>query len=224
MATLLFIIFIISVYSFIIGVFVGFKDFSEMLVNANVNDNNPLFFLVSNFVITIITALIAPYTAGLIHINYLADHNKEFSFSNIFDFFKGAIFKELFISYLIIGFSSSVVSVLSLINTYNIFLTILVYILQITVSILTVFVIPLIIYNKLNAYEALTKSIALAKQRPFEILALYIISFIGALLGFVALCIGIFFTLPYIYSMYYAIYQQVVGFEDQSEIEKIGQE
>lgn len=224
LATLLFIALVLLFYGFLIGILFGFGEFSEMLVNANITGNDPMFFIGINAAVTVVSALIAPYTAGLIHINYLADHNKEFSFSNVFDFFNGLAFKEIFIAFLIIGFTNSVVSALSLIDMNNILLTIFVYILQITISILTIYTIPLIIYSKLNAYDALSKSIALAKQKPFEILALFIIAGVGILIGFVGLCIGIFFTIPYIYSMYYAIYQQTVGFDDKSPIEEIGQE
>jgi len=34
------------------------------------------------------------------------------------------------------------------------------------------------------------------------------------LVGFIGCCIGIFFTLPFFYSMYYAIYSEIVGFDD----------
>jgi hypothetical protein len=33
--------------------------------------------------------------------------------------------------------------------------------------------------------------------------------------GFFGFCIGIFFTLPYLYCMHYAIYKQSVGFENE---------
>jgi hypothetical protein len=49
-----------------------------------------------------------------------------------------------------------------------------------------------------------------------------IVAFFFSMLGFLAFCLGIFFTLPFLYSTYYAIYDQAIGFDDKSEIEEIG--
>jgi hypothetical protein len=43
-------------------------------------------------------------------------------------------------------------------------------------------------------------------------------------LGIFVLCIGIIFTIPYLYSMYYAIYEQTIGFKEASPIDEIGLE
>jgi hypothetical protein len=43
-----------------------------------------------------------------------------------------------------------------------------------------------------------------------------LIAVIGMLLGIFILCIGIIFTIPYLYAMHYALYAQAVGFDTTS--------
>jgi hypothetical protein len=59
-------------------------------------------------------------------------------------------------------------------------------------------------------------------KKPFIIAIALLIAGIGMFLGIFALCIGIIFTVPYLYSMYYAIYAQSVGFQNTSPIDEIG--
>jgi hypothetical protein len=50
-------------------------------------------------------------------------------------------------------------------------------------------------------------------------LGLLIVSGIASLVGFIGCCIGIFFTIPFMYSMYYAIYTSIVGIDSENELE-----
>jgi uncharacterized membrane protein len=84
---------------------------------------------------------------------------------------------------------------------------------QIIISLATLFTIPLIIYGKLNYTEALSKSVQLYAKQPIIILVAMLIAVIGMLLGIFILCIGIIFTIPYLYAMHYALYAQAIGFE-----------
>ena len=76
----------------------------------------------------------------------------------------------------------------------------------------TIFTLPLIIYGKLSYTEALSKSIQLYAKQPLIILVAMLIAVIGMLLGIFILCIGIIFTVPYLYAMHYALYAQTIGF------------
>ena len=95
---------------------------------------------------------------------------------------------------------------------------------QIFIGLFTVFTVPLIIYGEQNYLEAITKSAQLFFKQPFIIIIALIIAAIGMLLGIFVLCIGILFTLPFIYSMYYAIYAQSVGFKEALPIDESGLE
>jgi hypothetical protein len=44
-----------------------------------------------------------------------------------------------------------------------------------------------------------------------------VVAIIGSMVGFIGCCVGVFFTLPFIYSMYYAIYSEIIGFDYEDE-------
>ena len=51
------------------------------------------------------------------------------------------------------------------------------------------------------------------------ILGLWVISIIFCTLGIFGLCIGIFFTLPFLYSFQYSLFAEIIG--DPEELEEI---
>jgi uncharacterized membrane protein len=71
----------------------------------------------------------------------------------------------------------------------------------------------------LKAVEAIETSILLVSKQPLMLLGLIVIASIGVMVGLIGCCIGLFFTLPFMYSLYYAIYSEIVGFENESETE-----
>jgi len=71
---------------------------------------------------------------------------------------------------------------------------------------------PLIIFGKLTAIEAINASILTVSKQPLLILALAIVGYIATMVGFIGCCIGIFFTIPFMYSLYYALYAEIIGF------------
>ena len=82
--------------------------------------------------------------------------------------------------------------------------------------------VPLIIFSKLDAVNAIVFSIKLVFKQPIILFLLLLVGYICAMLGFIALCIGIFFTLPFIYSLYYCIYKNIIPVEEYSELDEIG--
>ena len=73
----------------------------------------------------------------------------------------------------------------------------------------------------MNATDAIKYSFLLVSKQPLILLGLTIVAGIGSALGIFGLCIGIFFTLPFMYSMNYVIYKSIVGFDETSEIDEI---
>jgi len=137
-----------------------------------------------------------------------------------FDFYKSKFFKDIFLSYLIIGLTSGLLSSgLTLIN-----LEFITYFTQFFVAIITVFTLPLIIYGEQNYENAITKSVKLFFKQPVLIFVALLLAVIGVLIGIIGFCIGIIFTIPFYYSMIYAIYNQAIGFEEKSAIDEIGQQ
>jgi uncharacterized membrane protein len=79
--------------------------------------------------------------------------------------------------------------------------------------------IPLIIFGKLKAVEAIQASIVIVSKQPLVILGLLVIGVIASLVGFIGCCIGIVFTIPFMYSLYYALYSEIIGFDPETEVE-----
>jgi uncharacterized membrane protein len=139
----------------------------------------------------------------------LAQTQKPFSIDNLFDFYKEPYYKQIFLGYLVIGGVTALFTTAFSLLGYEKINTFV----QIIFSLATLFTIPLIIYGKLSYTEALSKSVQLYTKQPLIILVAMLIAVIGMLLGIFILCIGIIFTIPYLYSMHYALYAQAIGFE-----------
>ena len=208
----------VVLYLGILGAIFGFSNFTETMTSIETMTNNTSFIIGNAIVTMFFSALFAPITAGFIHLNHLANTNQEVQIGTIFDFYKAPFFNQIFISYLVIGFTTAVITAGFSLLGYEIINSII----QIIIALFTVFTIPLIIYGKQNYLDAITKSAQLFIKQPFIIIIALFIAFIGMLLGIFALCIGIIFTVPYLYSMYYAIYAQSVGFQNSSPIDEIG--
>lgn len=161
------------------------------------------------------SSLFSPFTAGLLKMAYCAERDEEFHVSTMFEFFKAPYFKELFIATFLVSMTSSIIA--TLINFAQI--PALGAIVNVTVSLFTLLMIPLIIFGNLKAVEAIETSILLVSKQPLVLLGLVVVGTIGVLVGFIGCCIGIFFTLPFMYSLDYAIYSEVIGFETETETE-----
>lgn len=207
-----------AVYFGILGLFFGFSNFTETMTNFSLQSKEVSVLIFTAIFSILSSVFIAPFTAGNIHLNYLAKTNQEIEFGTIFKFYSNKTTKDLFLSYAIIGLTNAVVNIILV----HLNLEILSYFLQSAITAVTVFTIPLIVYGNQNFSEAITNSIKLFMKQPFAIIVLLIVGFIIAMLGLIALCIGILFTLPYVYSMYFSIYDQTIGFEEKSEIDEIG--
>lgn len=213
-------ILILLIYAGIFGAFFGFSNFEKTVLDLEANALNPNYLLGTVVVSTIFKGLIAPITAGFIHLNFQTHFNKSYSIGTIFKFYSSKYVKDLIIAYAIIGFTTAVMSAILTLARVD-FLSIF---FQAGINCFTIFTIPLIIYGKQNYHNAISKSLSLFVKQPFTIILALFVAVIGAMLGFIALCIGIFFTLPFMESMYFSIYEQAIGFEEKSEIEEIGLE
>ena len=76
------------------------------------------------------------------------------------------------------------------------------------------------VYDGKYAIEAIKSSAVIVIKQPLMLIALIFISGIGAALGIFGFCIGIFFTMPFVYSMNYAVYKAIIGIDDTIEIDE----
>ncbi len=77
-------------------------------------------------------------------------------------------------------------------------------------------------FSMTDAMNAIQASILIVFKKFWLIFALILVAVIMAMLGIIAVCIGILFTLPIIYTTQYAIYRNVIGVEEHDELDEIG--
>ncbi|MDI6048016.1 hypothetical protein [Flavobacterium yafengii] len=163
----------------------------------------------------LISCLISPLTAALIKMAYCAERDEEFHISTMFEYYKAPYFKEIFIATFVISIISSISS--TVINYTQI--PVISFVVTVIIELFTILMIPLIIFGKLKAIEALEASILIVSKQPLILLGLIVVGSIGTLVGLIGCCIGIVFTLPFLNSLYYAIYSEIIGFDPETEIE-----
>lgn len=190
--------------------------------------------LVFNLLIGIIMALvIAPLSAGILQMAHNAETFKEFSFATAFEHYKSEYVKDILLATFIVAFTTNVISFAAemafptidsegMMNTGNTWVKFLVVVISLLASFLTFFTVPLIIFGNLTAVEAIKGSFTIVFNRFWVIFFLLFVAGIYALLGLIACCIGICFTIPLIYSMQYLIYRTAVDIEEETELDKIG--
>ena len=202
------------------GILYGFGNFTETVTQLESDAVNPMIQIINAGFGIVFTSILAPLIAGFIHVNHLAKNKQEFGIGTFFDFYKSTYLKNLFINQFIIALLLNSITTFLMLNN----LQFVAFFMQIIFSLFTVFCIPLIIYGNQNYMEALVKSIKLFLKKPFIILIALVIGGLGSFVGLIALCIGIFFTLPFYFSVIYSIYNQAIGFKEKSIIDEIGLE
>lgn len=173
--------------------------------------------LVISGVSVLIGSLLSPFTAGLIKMAYCAENDEEFHVSTMFEFYNSPFFKELFTATFLVSLMSSVIT--ALVNYIQI--PILNFVITVIITLFTILMIPLIIFGKLKAVKAIEASMLIVSKQPLTLLGLLVVGYIATMVGFIGCCIGILFTMPFMYSLYYAIYSAIIGFETKNESEEI---
>lgn len=203
-----------GIAAFIIIAFTyGLTNFQELMKPENFEPKNLSDDFLLGYIssVTLFSCLISPFFAGFIKMAHCAQIDEEFHVSTVFEYYKWNYFKELFVATFVIlilsmGFSS-------ILDTTGI--PMLGILASLTVSFLSKLSIPLIIFSNFNAFEAITTSANLISKQPLLLLGLIIIAYLAAFTGFFFFIIGLFFTIPFLYSMYYAIYASIIGFEKE---------
>ncbi len=163
------------------------------------------------------SGLINPFMAGFLKMADCGEKGEEFHVSTMFSYYKFPYFFNIFMSVIIIGIFSTGLAMLlesaglSFVGTVTTLL----------ISFLTLLSIPLIVFGKLNAIDAIKSSIIIVSKQPLILLGLTIVAGIVSAIGIFGLCIGIFFTMPFMYSMNYVLYKTIIGFDVANEIEEM---
>lgn len=220
MAGLAFLILAIIITVFLVGgvsVFYGLEQYVQDFSHLEQNGLSRNFIIISALVNTAIAAFTAPFSAGIIKMSSDADHNREFSVGTAFEYYKSTKFVPVFTASLIIALTSALIGALLQLLNMNFVGTFV----SMIISFLTCLTLPLLILGNLSVKDAIINSITLVNKAPLTIFLALIVAGIGAIIGIIAFCLGVFFTIPYIYCMHYTIYKNIFG-SDENEIEEIG--
>lgn len=217
-AFLLFAFVLVGITTGLSAIVFGADSFSNAFGDFHVANFSLVEIFFTLLIAVVLAAIICPFYAGLLKVSHHASTHKTYSFSTVFDYYKSDLLRQLVISGVLISSASSLIVTLIEFSGYIFLVKFITYFIQF----LTVFTIPFVIFGKLKALEAIEASILIVGRNFFAILLLMIVSIVLTSLGLVALLIGIFFTLPIIFSMQYVIYKKAVGIYDEDSIDDIG--
>lgn len=216
----------ILLYAFFVATLIGVSSLSEWAVKMETMQYET-GYIIGNLIMTIlVSAFIAPLNAGFLKLCLLAKRNQELSLGVVFEYYKSKYLKDIIIGSVIIALTSSIVSIgiqMISIGLASFLLVFVGIIFQIGIAVSTVLFIPLVIFANENFSEALQNSIKLVAKKPFHIILALLVAIIGASLGIIGLCIGIFFTLPIYTAMVFSIYDNIVGVDEYNVLDEIGQ-
>lgn len=216
---------IIFIAYFLLGVFgsgiiisiFGIENFTkeslENVQNIKLSGQPLIIYMASALLLAL---LIAPFTAGFLKMADCADKDKEFNVSTIFYYYRLPYLTNIIVATLLISIVNVPISVI----TQNLNLSFLGTVISLLISLFTYLTIPLIIFGNFNAVDAIKTSFMIVLKQPLMLIGLLIVSGIAAMVGFIGCCIGVIFTIPFIYSMTYAIYSSIIGTEALEEIEE----
>lgn len=196
------------------------KGWSDNLVKLLGNqDTASTEFLILTISITFITALFTPFGAGFLKMAQYADKDQKFSFSSIFSYYKPPYVFPLFSAAFILGVVSSGINYL----LESLGVSYLGSALSLFISYFTFFTIPLIVFGNLSVFDAIKSSVILVSKNPLTIFGLFIIGYIGSVVGVVVCVVGIFFTAVFNTSITYAAYFSIFDDEEKRDpIDSIG--
>lgn len=203
----------------VVGAVFGFSGFGEALTNINLMNFSGVFVVGYTLFTALVAGIVANFNAGFYKMAYAAEADKPFEVGTLFDYFKTKYFKELFLSGVLLTLIATPITLLfEYINIQ--FIGIIVTYAMYFFTVLTV---PLIIFSNLKAVNAIGESVKIVLKYPIVILGLLVIAIIGAVLGFIGLCIGVFFTMPFLYSTIFCIYNEILPIRENNSIDEIGQ-
>lgn len=155
----------------------------------------------------IINAIASIFGAGFIKMASDVYHNDLPRFSTAFSYFTKIEGLKVFAFSLILQIIFSSISL----GLESIGLSLVNYFVLILLHLLTLLVVPFIIFDKMPIFKAISSSISLINQKPFKIMTYLILLGALSLAGLFMFVIGVIFTLPLLYCFNYSIYENIVN-------------
>lgn len=221
-AGLMLLVFLLLFFGIIFGIVFSYFDIETVRDNLTLLSENPdalsKEFIVSYFAVTIImSCLLSPFQAGFLKMADCGQKNEEFHVSTIFEYYKLPYFLSIVWATLLITLPGLAITILLEHNGLKYIGTII----TLTISFLTFLTIPLIVFGKLNTIESIKSSFVIMSKNALILLGLIIVAGIFSIVGIFGCGVGIFFTIPFLYSMTYAIYSTIIGFESNADNENL---
>jgi hypothetical protein len=160
-------------------------------------------------ILVLYTSLLAPISAGLLKISQLADEKKDIQFSDLFVYVNSKYFAQIVVSMAIITIIN-----LCIPELFNLFLPLMAskiigMLVSVVIGIFTFLMIPFIVFDDLNFKEAITKSFSTISKNLLITIVVIIIGGIGAIIGVIACCVGIFFTISFLQAVQFSLYKNI---------------
>lgn len=207
--TLLFMLF------FGIAVF-GFAGISWVTDSKNAFDVRhfePLELFFYWLVTTIISVVGFPISAGFIQMARDASRNIPLSLGTIFKYYAHPKTAHLLMAGALVGGFNNLLSTLLNYVDWQVFGILTSFV----ISFLTLLTVPLIILDNQPFMQAIEGSIQIIFKQLILILGLWLISIMVAVCGIFGLCVGIFFTIPFLYALQYTLYAEIIGDPEPDE-------
>lgn len=157
----------------------------------------------------LISCLLSPFMAGFYKMADAAEKDISFGVSGLFSVYSSPQFIPVFSVTFLISLATNGLSLVF----EEIGLSFVGIMFTIIISFFTILTIPLIVLGNCSTIESIKTSTAIVAKQPIVILMLLIIAILGACLGVFAFCIGAFFTYPFLISVIYTIYNQLIDSE-----------
>lgn len=159
------------------------------------------------FATAVLNAIMSIFGAGFIKMAHDVYHNQLPKFGTPFIYFTKVEGIKIFIFTIIVQVIYNAISL----GLETIGLSMVGLFIMILINLLTLLVVPFIIFDKMPIFKALGASISLINQKPFKILMYLILLGLLSLSGIFMFIIGIIFTLPIIYCFNFSIYENIVN-------------
>lgn len=171
----------------------------------------PLYILLFYLVIFLLSSLSALLYAGFYRIINRIDYNKEFQFSDFFHYFKGNLFLKGFFLMILASIISFIAVLLCVLPIFYVMVPIM-------------FFIPFFAFNpEMSISNIITLAFNLGNKKWGITFGLMIVSWIILMILTIITCgLGSIVLNSFIYLPIYVLYKEVIGFEEQDEIEEIG--
>ncbi|MDR2223523.1 MAG: hypothetical protein LBE34_12450 [Flavobacteriaceae bacterium] len=183
------------------------QEIQEKVLELTQLISEPPYFYYYLASFTFLSALSGILIAGYYKLNAEASLNQTPSILSAFKYFFSVKGLYVFISQLLISIVFLCITIpLKMANLEMVSMAI-----NWLANTLTIFTIPLIIFGNQKPLTAIKNSIMVVNKQPIPIVLTVILNYFFLVSGLLFFVIGVLFVLPYLFSVYFTLYKQVIG-------------